>query len=442
MTNDMTHGNPLKRMLPFALPLMLSSMLQQLYTLFDSMIVGRLLGSDAFAAIASAGYLHTFPVNLIFGATIGYGVSLSHRFGAKDETGFKRFFASSILLSVLLGMVISVLGLIFLHLLLLLVKTPAEFTAYAYRYVFALWTGLIFTALLNVFSAALRAVGDSKTPFYALMASTVINILLDFLLIGALRMNAEGAALATVLSQAAAALWCFRVLKKAQLLPARAHYKPARAIILELLRLGCPHMLSHGVTATGEIFVLSAINRFSVEFIKGITASRRYFSLLNIVGNGLEGALATYVGQNFGAKRFDRIKTGARSCISLGAISAVVIAVLVSVFARPLISLFIPVSESEAIAFGVAALKAESLFLVSLYLLCEFRAAVQGMGNALIPMLSGFMELVLRIAAALAFPRILGASGLYYTDAAAWVPTTVFLILSYFFILRKTLKQP
>lgn len=214
MTLDMTRGPAVRRMLLFALPLMLSSMLQQLYTMFDSMIVGKLLGSDAFAAIASAGYLNSFPVNLIFGASIGFGVALSHRFGAKDPEEFRRCFASSILLSLLLGLVVTVLGMTMLARLLALVKTPSVFEPFAHRYILALWPGLIFTALYNVFAAALRGMGDSKSPFYALIASTLINIALDFFLIGVFKMHVEGAALATVLSQFASAVWCLFSIKK------------------------------------------------------------------------------------------------------------------------------------------------------------------------------------------------------------------------------------
>lgn len=162
---------------------------------------------------------------------------------------------------------------------------------------------------------------------------------------------------------------------------------------------------------------------------------------MNIVGNGLEGALATYVGQNFGAKRFDRIQRGTRSLISLGVVSSVLIAFLVILFARPLITLFIPGAEADAVSFGTCALQTAAFFLFSLYLLCEFRAAIQGMGNALIPMLSGFMELGLRILAALVLPRFLAETALYLTDAAAWLPTALFLIISYRIIAKKALKK-
>ena len=441
MTLDMTRGKPARLMMRFALPLMLSSLLQQFYTMFDSMIVGRLLGTEAFAAIGSASYLHWFPLSMLLGATNGFGVALSQRFGAKDKDGFRRFLANALGLTMLVGLVFTLTGVGLLRGLLGLIGTPPELTEYTFRYMRVLWLGLLATAILNMLTATLRAMGDSRTPFVSLVVSTVLNIVLDFVFIAWMGMGVEGAALATVLSQGAAAVWCFAGVRRTGLLPGRAHWRPYASAVRELIRLGLPPLLSNGVIATGELAVLTSINRFGVLFVAGCTASRRYFSLFNIAGNALEASLATYVGQNWGADEKQRIRRGARTAFMMGIGSAMVITLLIILFARPLILLFLPDGTGEALQVGVDSLRVEVLFVIGLYMLLMHRAAIQGMGNAVVPMLSGFLELAMRLLSAWLLPVWFGHEGLYFVDAVTWTATAVMLIACYHVIAGRKLKE-
>lgn len=440
MKLDMTRGKPMRLLLLFALPLMLSSLLQQFYTLCDSMIVGRLLGTEAFAATGSASYLHWFALSMLLGLTGGFGVALSQRFGAKDEEGFRRFFANAAALALGVGLLLTAVGVGMLKPLLRMINTPAELFDYTYRYMSTLWSGLIVTASLNLLTSALRAMGDSRTPFVSLVVSTVINIVLDYALIAWIGMGVEGAALATVLSQIAAAAWCLRGVKRSGLMPERQHFHLHKPAVHELLRLGIPPLLANGVIATGELAVLAAINRFGVVFVTGNTASRRYFSLFNIAGNALDAALLTYVGQNWGAKQKERIRRGTRTAVGMGAVSSTVLSVLIILFARALILLFLPDGTAEALQVGVDSLRVEVLFLISLYMLLLHRSAIHGMGNAIIPMCSGFLELVMRVLSAWLLPLWFGREGLYFVDAVTWTVTAAMLIVSYHILKRKYLK--
>lgn len=440
MTLDMTRGRPAGLLVRFALPLVFSSLLQQLYTMCDSLIVGRLLGTDAFAAIGSAAYLHWFALSMLLGATGGFGVALAQRFGAKDEEGFSRFFGASIVLTLIIGAIMTALGMGFIHPLLQLLGTPAELLDYALEYVYVLWGGLIVTASLNILTAALRAMGDSRTPFISLIVSTVLNIVLDFLLIAILGMGVGGAALATVLAETMAAAWCLMGIIRARALPAKRNYALPRRETRELLRLGMPQLLSQGVISTGELAVLKAINVYGVVFVTGNTAARRYFSLFNIVGGALESGIGTYVGQNWGAGERKRVLEGTRTGVAMGLCSSITLAVLIGIGAPWLIRLFIPDGSAEALRIGVEALRAELLFLPALYMLCEHRAAIQGMGNAAIPMCAGFLELALRLAAAWLLPVIAGSRGLYFTDATTWTLTAIFLILSWHTVMKRKLR--
>ncbi|MEG2604484.1 MAG: MATE family efflux transporter, partial [Clostridia bacterium] len=364
MTLDMTKGRPTRLLLRFALPLMLSFMLQQLYTMCDSMIVGQLLGSEAFAAIGSSAYLNWFPLSMLIGLTQGFGVVLGQRFGAKDHEGFRRAFAMSTLLALAVSLLQTGVGVGLLYPFLHMLKTPTELMEHTAAYLRVLWLGLALSGFYNVLATALRALGDSRTPFVALVISTVVNIALDYLFLAAFHMGVEGAALATLLSQALATLLCLRGIRRVNdATPRKGEWRLHRATLRELLRLGLPPLLSFSVVSIGELVVQAAINLCGVVFVTGVTAARRYFSLLNIIGSALEGALATFVAQNTGARESQRILAGTRIAVLLGLGASVLTSVLVFVFAKPLILLFVPQGGAEIVRIGVEALRIETFFL-------------------------------------------------------------------------------
>ena len=345
MTLDMTQGRPGKLLMRFAVPLMLSAMLQQMYTLCDSLIIGRLLGTVAFTASSSAGNVNWFPLHILLGATNSFGVALAQRFGARNREEFHKFFGNSIVLSLGLGLIFSVIGLIFATDFLRLLNTPAELFDLTLQYLRVLWIGFPVTAILNIFTATLLAIGDSRTPLVSLAVSSVVNILLDLVFLAWLNMGVTGAALATVIAQATAALLSFLNLRRAEdSLPKREHFRLQPYILKELLRLSLPRMLCNGVTTSGELLVQAAVNSWGVEFVTGLTASRKYLNLLNVAGYGLEGSLATFVGQNWGAGKNDRICQGTRTAVRLGLLTAAATSIIVALFAEPMIRFFIAFS--------------------------------------------------------------------------------------------------
>ena len=442
MTLDMTQGKPAKLLIRFALPLILSSLMQQLYTMCDSVIVGRLLGTFAFTATGSASYLNWFPTGMLLGAINGFGVTLSQRFGARKYEEFRHFCGNAMLLGLSLGLLLAVLGTTFAEALLAGLNTPPELLDIAARYIRVLWMGFVITALLNLFNTSLMAMGDSRTSLLALAISSVVNIVLDVIFIRWFHWDVEGAALATVVSQAAAAVPGYLTLRKTEIgLPKPCHFHPRKYVIKELIRMGLPQLLSNGVIASGELVVMSVVNSCGVVFVTGLTAARRYFSLTNIVGSALEGSLVTYVGQNYGAHQYNRIRQGARTAFTIGASAAVLTGLIVYLFAEPMIQFFIPDGSAESVRIGMQALRVQAVFLIFLYMLCEHRAAIQGMGNAIIPMCSGFLELAVRIIYALTIPAWLGANSLYFTDAVTWVPTTLMLVICYHYQKSKLRKE-
>lgn len=442
---DMTQGKPSALLLKFAFPMMLSMLLQQCYNLCDSLLVGRFLGDVALTATGSAGNFSWIAQNLVCCAIYGYGVALSQRFGAKDMDGYRRYFAGAVVLSVFWGLAVTVVGITFAETFLSLLNTPEALLAGAAEYLRALWAGFLSLALMNLFSTALMSMGDSKTPLVALAISSAVNIVLDVVFLAWLHMGIGGAALATVIAQICAAAWNLRALiLRGNALPGLQDFRLRFPVMKELLRLSLPQMLSSVVINSGDLLVQSIVNSFGIAFVMGINAARRYFSMLNIVGYGLECSVATYVGQNWGAARTDRIRTGTRFAVTMGFVSSAATGLIVCLLAEPMIRFLLTDSPAETVRFGVEALRTLALFLPGLYLLCEFRAAIQGMGNVVYPMLSGFSELAMRITAVLVLPTVLGQAGLYFVDPCAWVPTMALMVIGYRSVLhrRKPASSP
>ena len=370
MTLDMTVGKPSRLLLKFAFPLMLSMLLQQCYSFCDTLLVGRFLGSVALTATGSAGALSWIPQNLVCCAIYAYGVTFSHRFGAKDEEGFCRFLASGLVLTVGIGIVVTILGTTFAESFLALLDTPVELIQPATTYLRILWTGFLMMSMMNLFSTALTSIGDSKTPLVSLAISSVVNILLDIVFLAWLDMGIGGAALATVIAQIFSAGWNFyQLLRRGNVLPRLRHFKLQWYVMKELLRLSLPQMLSSAVINSGGLLVQRIINGHGVEFVMGLNASGRIFSTLYVVGYGLELAVLTYTGQNWGAGQRNRIRVGTRFSVTIGFASSTLIGITVAAFAPFLIRFLITDAPEETIRIGAQALRTQVLFLPGMYLL-------------------------------------------------------------------------
>lgn len=300
-----------------------------------------------------------------------------------------------------------------------------------------LWLGLPVTAGMNLSASALRSMGDSRTPLYGLVLSSLLNILLDVLLVAVLPMGVAGTALATVLSQLAALLLFLKMLGRSHVLSGKTLAVPGRKTLRELLRLGVPPMLSFGVNASAGGLYQRVINGFGVSVITGVSASYRYFDLFNVVGYGMEGAVGVFSAQNAGAGDYERIRQGTSTGLLLGCGATACVNLIAIFFAPWLIRLFIGGENPYAVQVGAASMRVRSAFVLTMYLLCAWRSAISGMGNAMIPMVSGFLELGLKVAAVLTLPKLLGLTGLYLLDTAAWIPVAVFLGICY----RRILKQ-
>ena len=430
-TVDMTKGAPFPLLIRFGTPLMLTSLLRQLYSLCDSLIIGRLLGLDAFAAIGAASFVAGLPQNMFLGLSLGYEAVLAQLFGAGDQLGFRSSKRRAGLLSFWGAFVCSVLLILFRDPLLRLLNTPSELIELSGDYLLVIYGGLSIHALFDWAASTLRASGDSQTPLRAIFISSVCNIIVDLLLVYVIPLGVQGAALGTVIAQLVSLAVCLKAMHANP-----PQFPPAASAKVDgstkrLLYMGLPPMLRDGVISVGGLFVQSVINSFGVALVAGMTASGVYFTVMNMAGDGIEGAVATFVGQNVGAGLRDRIQHGTKTAALLAVTLSALTAAAAWVLAPHLIALITGYGDQEALRMGTFALRCTALFLPALYLLCMYRAALQGMGDSVTPMLSGFTELALRVVCVLFLPPYISYGAACIAEGVGWLGAAVLLIVRY-----------
>jgi len=438
---DMTEGKPVRLMVKFSIPLLISNALQLFLVIADTAIVGRILGVNAFASIGATGSIHWLVFSAVLGMTHGFSTLLAQRFGAKDMEGLRRAFVTAAYFAMAFAVVIGLTGIIFLQPLMELMLTPQELLGGSITYLRVLWIGMPLTFGYNLLAMTLFALGDSKTPLYAMIVATISNIIFDLLLI--YPFGIAGVAYASLVSQSAAMVFCSVVIKKTGIFKGCIlKFDPGYA--KPLLRLALPLGFRNAVIELSVVIVQRYVNEYGTEFIAGIAAAKRMYSLLMIAGGAIEASISTFVAQNFGAKQLDRVKQGLKDGFVLSIGSALVIMAFALPLGRQILSLLIdgdPGQVGAVLDVGARQLRLMTVGLPCLYLLFLYRAALQGLGNTFIPMLSGFVELTLRIISALILTRYLGELGVLLSDPLGWPFAAALLIISYFIVFRKVNRK-
>ena len=423
----MTAGNPVKLILFFALPVLAGNMLQQLYSLVDSLIIGQLLGVTALTAVSASGWLDWAVLSVPMGLAQGYSIQAAQCYGGKRFDELKRTVAQSYLVSVVMTVILELLSQLLLHPVLVLMNSPAETIRLTENYLRIIYAGLPVVMCLNVFSGFLHALGNSKTPLLALACSPAVNIVLDWWFVGSLGLGTNGGAYATVIAQFVSAAICLSaILRIPALRPLRSDYRPDRRVIRKLVRLGFPIAFQNLIIAVGGLVLQGVVNAFGFVFMAGYNAASR-----------LQG---TFTGQNIGAGRKDRVRLGLRRSAQIGFGMALAVGAVMVLLGKPILSLFIR-DEAElaaqVLAIGYDFLRVMAAGLPMLYLLFVYRSTLQGLGDTVIPMVSGFVELALRVGTALLLPLLIGYWGVYIAEIAAWISAGIFLIAGCYRRLRK-----
>lgn len=439
---NMTQGNPLKLLISFSLPLMFGNVFQQLYTVVDTAIVGKGVGMAALAALGGVDWLNWMMLGIAQGYTQGFSVRISQKFGEEDEQGLRRFMGQSAVLTAVLALLCVLLGQLALPVFLAFLRVPAELQSMASLYTRILFGGLPAVFFFNYCSAMLRAVGDSKTPLIAMAVASVVNIALDIVAVFGLKWGIAGAAIATVIAQCLSGIVCVVKICRTPLLRFKKSDLIADGNALgNLMKIGTPSAAKNLVIALGGMVVMAVVNTFGTAFIAGFTASNKLYGLLEIAALSYGYAVITYVGQNYGAMRFDRIRAGMKSATILAVATAVVISVLMFLFGRPITMLFISTENpAEAIAAGNVAYRylcVMASWLPVLYILYLLLSALQGLGDTVRPMISGIIELGCRVSIAVLVAYLGCASGIFFAEIIAWTGAVVYLWYHYRKWIRK-----
>lgn len=443
MTKDMTTGSPLKNIIRFCLPLMVGNLFQQFYNMADTIIVGQFVGKNALSAVGSVGPLNFMIIGTVIGLCTGFAIPIAQRFGAQDIQNLKKYVANIIYTSIVVGVIFTCVAVLFARPLLEVLNIPIELRDEAYSYIVVIFAGIGATMLYNLLASIVRALGDSKTPLYFLLFSSFLNIGLDLLLIIVFQMGVRGAAVATVVSQFISGVLCFIYVKRS--FPILHLTKETRALdftfIKNLLKNGLPMALQFSITAIGSVMLQSCVNGLGADCIAAVTIGGKTQLMIVLPAETIGITMATYCGQNLGAKKFDRIEKGVHRGVAL-AFGYAAIGFCVARFLGPYLSLlFIDGSETEIIALAQQYINAGSYFYLILSLLFVLRNALQGLGYSLTAMTAGVFELIARGIMGFGFVNTIGYAAACVANPVAWIAADVFLIPAYIIVSRKVKRS-
>lgn len=443
MTNDMTVGSPAKLIIQFMIPMCLGNVFQQFYNIADSIIAGQFLGVNALAAIGSTGSLMFFVTGWLQGLTSGFAILVSQWFGAKDMKRMRHYVAMSIYLTIAFAVVMTI-GFEFANEpILRLMNSPENLMADIKGYMAVIYGGLIVTAAYNALAAVLRALGDSKSPLYFLIISAIINVVLDIVFIVNFGMGVEGCGYATVIAQAVSALLCLiYIVKKFPILRlSEEDFRISFQSMGRLLALGIPMGLQFSITAIGTIIVQGAVNIYGAVYMAGFSAAGKLQNIIVTVFTAFGATVATYVGQNRGAGKMDRVHKGVRYTQIMVFVWSAVTMVLVYFFGEEMTLLFVSKTETEVLHAAEVYFRTVFWaypFLGSIFI---YRNALQGMGYGLVPMLGGVFELAARALIVLLVAEKTSFFGVCLADPAAWISALIPLIPYYIYVMKKYEKQ-
>lgn len=439
MTTDMTHGKPLRLLVAFAWPLLLGNVIQMAYALADMVIVGRLLGEDALAAVGGVGSTLFAVLGFVFGVTAGAGVITAQRFGARDPRGVRLSVGTGAWVCGCVAAAVTVACVLGTGGILRLLNTPADIFRLSHGYLTVMFLGTPCMVFFNFQSAILRALGDSRTPLCFLAGASLLNVALDLLFIRCFGWGVKGAAWATDAAILASALACLLTVTRhlPELRLRRADWRPRGRMAWEQLRVSLPMGLQFSVTALGAMVLQAAINAFGVALMAGMTAARSVENVACQLPVALGQAMATYSAQNHGAGAFGRIRGGVRACVLLVTLSGLAMTALATFFGERFVGAFLAERSGEALAVGRRMLLICAPFFVPLGLIFVFRNTLQGMGRPLMPMLAGVAEMALRAGVAILLLPFWGVHAVYWGDPLAWMGAALLLVVAYFVCMRR-----
>lgn len=443
ISKEMTSGRPLPQILSFTLPLLLGNLLQQTYSLVDAVIVGKFLGINALASVGASTSVVFLILGFCNGCCGGFGIPVAQKFGARDYGVMRQLVFVSLRLVTVMSLSIALVTSLLCHDILQWMRTPENIFQGAYVYLLITFIGIPCTFFYNLLSSIIRALGDSRTPFWFLLFSTLLNIVLDLFFILVLDWGVAGAGIATVLAQGISALLCYRyMMRHFEILQPKSReerqYSPRLA--RTLLTIGVPMGLQFSITAIGSIMLQSANNALGTACVAAFTAAMRIKMFFMCPLESLGIAMATYSGQNYGAGKPERVWAGVKASTLLMLIYSAFSFVMLMLWSQSFALLFVEPTEHEILADTVRFLHISVSFFPVLGMLCVLRYTIQGVGYTNLAMLSGVSEMVARILVSLLAVPSLGYIAVCFGDPTAWVFAVAFLVPAFAWVYKRLLR--
>lgn len=443
MTNDMTTGSPVRLIIGFMIPTCLGNIFQQFYNLADSIVAGRFIGVDALAAIGSTSSLVFLVIGWLNGLTSGFSILVAQSFGARRFEKMRRYVAMSVLLCIAFVVVMTASLLYFNEPILRLMNAPEEIIADVASYMAVIYSGLAVTAAYNAMAAFMRALGDGKSPLYFLIISGILNVFLDVLFIVKFNMGVAGCGYATVLAQAVSAALCLAyIAKKLPMLKlGRRNFKLSWRSMARLLAMGIPMALQFSITAVGTIIVQGAVNVFGAIYIAGFSAAGKIQTMISTVFTSFGATIATYVGQNRGAGKLDRVRQGVVVTQILILAWSLFMIGFIRLAGPYMVRIFVDGSQTEVLDAAMVYFVTVAWFYPFLGSIFLYRNALQGLGYGLVPMMGGVFELIARFLVVMAVVGPMGYRGACLADPAAWLAALIPIVPYYFYRMAQYRRQ-
>lgn len=436
---DMTVGSPTKLIVGFFLPMLFGLLFQQLYNMADTIIVGKCLGVSALASVGSTGSINFMIIGFCQGVCGGFAIPVAQKFGEKNERALRRFVANSGWLALVFSLTMAVTVCTLCWNILNWMRTPADIIDGAYAYIFVVFMGIPATYLYNLLSGIIRSLGDSTTPLLFLLFSSALNVALDFFTILVLKMGVSGAAWATVTAQAVSGVLCLIYMKKkfAILKMQGDEWKPNRSYMAILCGMGIPMGLQYSITAIGSVILQTSVNTLGSVAVASVTAGSKISMFFCCPFDALGTTMATYGGQNVGAKRLDRVDAGLKAGSAIGCAYALIACAVLWLFGGVIALLFVDAGETEILHNTKMFLMANSAFYIPLVFVNAVRFMIQGLGYSKLAVLAGVCEMAARSIVGFVFVPMFGYPAACFASPMAWIAADLFLIPSYRHVLKK-----
>ncbi len=441
-TRDLTQGNPLKLILGFGIPLLFGFLFQQFYNVADTAIVGRFLGGDALAAVGSTGSVNFLVIGFVMGICNGFGIPIAQMYGAGDYRQLRKYAAGSLWLCIAFGAVLTVVTVVFCTDILKATSTPDDIFERAHTYIITIFAGIPAYFLYNMCASILRSLGDSKTPVLWLVIASIINIVLDIVFIFNFSMDVFGAALATVIAQFVSGFGCLCKVCRgyAVLHMEKGDWKPSGKHIGMLCAMGLPMGLQYSITAIGSVVLQTAVNQLGTAYVTAVTAANKLSMFVCCPFDAMGSTMATYAGQNVGARKWDRLNKGLGACVILGAVYSAAAFGILYLTSDTLAMIFLDEQSVYLLPLVKQFLTTLAAFYFFLALVNIVRFTIQGMGFSPIATFAGVLEMAGRGILAY-FVGIYGFSAACFASPTAWILADAFLIPAYFICRKRLLKK-